>query len=59
MKMLKQQSVEKRFLASLSKMSFSPEIFFFLFNCYLAAPRQTLGHTEGNSLTNPMLITAF
>ena len=29
------------------------------FNCYLAAPRLTLGHSQGDSLTNPMLITAI
>ena len=29
------------------------------FNCYLAIPRPTLGHSPGDSLTNPMLITAF
>ena len=29
------------------------------FNCYLAAPRSTLGHYGGGSLTHPMLITAF
>ena len=28
-------------------------------NCYLAAPRPTLGHSQGDSLTNPMLITVF
>ena len=33
--------------------------FFFFFNCYLAVPRPTLGHSQGDSLTNPMLITAF
>ena len=33
--------------------------FFFFFNCYLADPRPTLGHSQGDSLTNPMLITAF
>ena len=27
--------------------------------CYLAAPRPTLGHCQGDSLTNPMLITVF
>ena len=27
--------------------------------CYLAAPRQTLGHYLGGSLTHPMLTTAF
>ena len=27
--------------------------------CYLAAPRPTLGHSQGDSLTNPKLITAF
>ena len=32
---------------------------FFFFNCYLAVPRPTLGHSQGDSLTNPMLITAF
>ena len=34
-------------------------IFFFFLNCYLAVPRPTLGHSQGESLTNPMLITAF
>ena len=34
-------------------------IFFFFFNCYLAAPRPTLGHYRGDSLTHPILITAF
>ena len=29
------------------------------FNCYLAAPRPTLSHYRGDSLTHPMLITAF
>ena len=33
--------------------------FFFFFNCYLAAPRPTSGHCRGDSLTHPMLITAF
>ena len=28
-------------------------------NCYLAAPRPTLGHYGGGSLTHTMLITAF
>ena len=28
------------------------------FNCYLAAPRPTLGHSQGNSLTNPKSPTA-
>ena len=28
-------------------------------HCYLAAPRPTLGHYRGESLTHPMLITAF
>ena len=32
---------------------------FIFFSCYLAAPRQTLGHCRGGSLTNPILITAF
>ena len=29
------------------------------FNCYLAAQQPTLGHYQGDSLTHPMLITAF
>ena len=29
----------------------------FFFNCYLAAPRLTLGHYRGGNLTHPMLIT--
>ena len=29
------------------------------FNCYFAAPQQTLGHYRGDSLTNLMFITAF
>ena len=29
------------------------------FNCYLAAPWPTLGHSQGDRLTNPMLITVF
>ena len=31
----------------------------FFFNCYLAAPRPTLGHYQGDSLNHSMLITAF
>ena len=50
---------------------FRPEILFlgkfdtktqncqFFLNCYLAAPRPTLGHSQGDSLTNLMLITDF
>ena len=34
-------------------------VFVFLFNCYLAAQQPTLGHCQGDSLTNPMLITVF
>ena len=33
-------------------------MFFFIY-CYLAVPQPTLGHYQGDSLTNPMLITAF
>ena len=29
------------------------------FNCYLAAPQLTSGHYPGDSLTHPILITAF
>ena len=32
---------------------------FYFFNCYLTAPRSTLGHFFGENLTHPMLITAF
>ena len=28
-------------------------------NCYLAVSRPTLGYSQGESLTNPILITAF
>ena len=31
----------------------------FFFNCYLAVPLPTLGHSRGDSLTKPMLITSF
>ena len=34
-------------------------IIIIFFNCYLAAPWPTLGHSQRDSLTNPMLITAF
>ena len=33
--------------------------FLFFFNCYLAVPRPTLGHSPGVSLTNPMLSLHF
>ena len=32
-------------------------LYIYIFNCYLAAPRPTLGHYRGGSLTQPMLIT--
>ena len=31
----------------------------FFFNYYLVVPPPTLGHSQGGSLTNPMLITVF
>ena len=31
----------------------------FFFNCYLAVRQPSLGHSQGDSLTNPMLIPAF
>ena len=34
-------------------------LFFFFFNCYLAVPRPTLGHSQGDSLPNLMLIIAY
>ena len=33
--------------------------FFIYFNCYLTVPQPTLGHSQGDSFTNPMLITVF
>ena len=33
--------------------------FLLFFKCYLAVPRPTLGYSQGDSLTNLMLITAF
>ena len=36
-----------------------PEFPSSFFNCYLAVPWPTLGHSQGHSLTNLMLITAF
>ena len=50
------------FLEILEKTTFHPWKFckvFFFFNCYLAVPQPTLGHSWGDSLTNLMLITAF
>ena len=32
---------------------------FFFFNCYLAVPQPTMGHSHGDSLSNLTLITAF
>ena len=31
----------------------------FSFNCYLAVPQPTLGHSPGDSLNNSMFVTAF
>ena len=39
--------------------SFNLWMFHIFFNCYLAAPWPTWGHSQGNSLTNPILINAF
>ena len=36
-----------------------PDWNFFFFNCYLAVSRPTFDHFQGDSLTNPMLITVF
>ena len=33
--------------------------YLYFFNCYLAVPRPTLGHSLEVSLTNPMLISAL
>ena len=33
--------------------------FFFLFNCLFDCPRSTLGHSQGEGLTNPILTTTF
>ena len=34
-------------------------LFFAFFNCYLVVPRPTLGHSEGDNFTIPMLIKSF
>ena len=44
---------------SVSGVLFIVAVFCFFFNYYLAAPRPTLGHSQGDSLINPMLITVF
>ena len=36
-----------------------PLLIKFFFNCYLAAPWPLLGHSQGDSFTNLILITAF
>ena len=43
----------------LSKQIKKEHYIIYIFNCYLAAPRPTLGHYRGDSLTHLMLITAF
>ena len=35
------------------------DFFFFFFKCYLAVPWPNFGHSQGDCLTNSMLITAF
>ena len=32
---------------------------YIFFNCYLAAPQPPLGHSQGDNLTIPMLITTL
>ena len=46
-------------LKDLIRSALSLVIFYFFFNCYLAVPQPTLGHFRGDSLPNPMLITAL
>ena len=36
-----------------------PYVLVVFFSCYLALPQVTLGHSQGDSLTNQMLITTF
>ena len=50
--------VNNRIVDDLEKCGLFPDFQYF-FNCYLAAPRPTSGHYRGDSLTHPMLITAF
>ena len=52
-KFLLRRSQENMFLGKVSYVCNS------FFNFFLAAPRPTLGHCRGDSLTHPMLITAF
>ena len=33
--------------------------YFFFLNCYSAVPQPTLGNSQGDSLTNLMLVAAF
>ena len=49
------------FLILLSFFSYSVSmiIIIIIFNCYLAVPRPTLGHSQGDSLANPVLITVY
>ena len=48
-----------RFLTSYVTWLNTYMLFFLFFNCYLAVPRSTLGHSQGDSLTNPMLSTTI
>ena len=43
---------------SFKVMNISIGTYYFFFNCYLAAPRPTLGHYRGDSFTHRMLTTA-
>ena len=58
------QSSIYNFFRSFERTSLSQNLifsltFFFFFNCYLAIPQPILGHSQGDSLTSLMLITAF
>ena len=46
-------------LCIIDQSSILRNIYIYFFNYYLAAPRPTSGHYRGDSLTHPMLITAF
>ena len=36
-----------------------PLLRYIFFNCYFTVPQPTLGHSQGDSLTNPMLVSVF
>ena len=52
-------SLRKKICTAWNTSCFWCLIFLVFFNCYLADPRPISGHSQGDRLTNPVLITAF